>query len=97
MARLARIPRLPPGAALDVMTRDYRHRRFDRRHPTLKNHKPMDLPIYSRQAIRERVARNLLNFPDEGEAGAIRRTAQQICFMEESVREVLAFVEEEVL
>lgn len=56
----------------------------------------MDLPIYSRQSIRERVARNLLNFPEDGEAAAIRRTAEQICFTEESVRDVLAFVEEEV-
>lgn len=61
-------------------------------HP--KRLKPMDLSIVSRQAVREHVARNLLAQPNEGEAGAVRRTAERFNFTEETVREIVAFVEE---
>jgi hypothetical protein len=53
----------------------------------------MDLPITSRQSVRDRVARHLALRPDEGEDAAIARAAEDLNWTEESVREVLAYVE----
>lgn len=69
--------------------------RWIRRNPFPKTFKPMDLSIMSRQSVRERVARNLLLRPTEGQESAIRHAAEQINFTEESVRSIVEFVEEE--
>ena len=61
--------------------------------PQRQNPKPMDVPIISREAIRKNVARIAL---DEGCGidAAITKYAETINFTEESLREIMEFVEE---
>lgn len=72
----------------------FKFARWLRDHPSAKTYKAMDLPIVSRQSIRERVARNMILFPGDMDR-AIAKTAEQINFTEDSVRDVLDFVEEQ--
>jgi len=55
--------------------------------------KPMDIPIISRKAIRENVARIALDTGCGIEA-AIRQYATEIHFTEDALRELMEFVEE---
>lgn len=54
----------------------------------------MDMSILSREWVRRKVAVYLLAYPEDGEAGAFRRAAANLNLTEDSVREIVAFVEE---
>ncbi len=55
--------------------------------------KPMDVPIISREAIRKNIARIALD-KGCGIEAAIAEYAETINFTEESLREIMQFVEE---
>ncbi len=55
---------------------------------------PMDIPITSRQAVREAVAREMLAKPEAGQSRAIEAVALRRNMHVDTVREIVEFVEE---